>query len=104
MYSEMLEGLPTIRAFRKVESVFSHFQSKMSTLSSASIIRTIIDGKILLSILILTNVLGVLKVMSLLFIEEPFQQFSIFLIFNIFSLEDAAIKTNQNIIDFAPVL
>jgi hypothetical protein len=104
MYSEMVDGLPTIRAFKKVESVFSNFQSKMSTLSSASIIRTIIDAKILLNILILTNVLAVLKVMSLLFMEDPFHQYSIFLIFNIFSLEDAAIKSNQNIMDFTPVL
>jgi len=72
MYSELIDGLPTIRAYKKVESVFANFAKKISTFSSASLIRTILDAKILLNILIYTNVLIIIIVMSLLFIEEPF--------------------------------
>lgn len=76
----------------------------MKTLFSASLIRIIIDGKILLNLLVMTNVLEIIKIMSLLYVEEPFQQFAIFLIYNMFSLEDAILKVNQNIIVFAPIL
>jgi hypothetical protein len=45
----------------------------MSTLFSASLIRIIIDGKILLNILVLVNIVGIFKIMSLLYIDEPFR-------------------------------
>ena len=85
-YSELVDGLPTVRAFNRIEAVFSDFQSKMSTLFSASLIRIIIDGKIVLNILVMVNILGIMKIMSLLYIEEPFNELAIFLIFNIFLL------------------
>jgi len=104
MYSELIDGLPTIRAYKRVEPMFANFSNKIGTFSSASLIRTIVDAKLVLNILICTNVLAIIKVMSLLFIEEPFQQFSIFLIVNIFLLEDAVLRVNHNIVTFAPLL
>jgi hypothetical protein len=68
-YSETVDGLSTIRAYNKVEVMFSSFQSKMSTLSSAFLIRIAIDAKILLSILLISNILEILKISMLIYFE-----------------------------------
>ncbi len=72
-YSELVDGLPTIRAYNKVENLFTNFQNRMSILFYASFTRIVIDAKILLNILLMTNILEIFKILSLVYLEEPFK-------------------------------
>lgn len=57
-YSEMLDGLPTIRAYRKVNEVINNYWQKMNIYSMAALIRQIVDGKLKLIMLSTTNFLA----------------------------------------------
>jgi hypothetical protein len=72
-YSELVDGLPTIRAYNKVENLFTNFQNRMSILFYVSFTRIVIDAKILLNILLMTNILEIFKILSLVYLEEPFK-------------------------------
>ena len=103
-YSEMLDGLPTIRAYRKMVEVINNFWQKMNIFSMAALVRQIVDGKLKLMMLSFTNFLGCIIILSMLFIHTSFGNYTVFVIFNFFALEDCIIRFYVSLNAFAPRL
>lgn len=68
-YSELLDGLPVIRAYKKMEYILDGFWSKMKLFSAAGVLRYITDGKIRLLVYSTTNFLAIANIMSLLYLS-----------------------------------
>lgn len=103
-YSEMLDGLPTIRAYKKMKEIVHTFWQKLNIYSMAALIRQIVDGKLKLIMLGSTNILACFSLLSLLFIKSNFHPYIVFLIFNYFGLEDCIIRFYVSLNAFAPRL
>jgi len=103
-YSEMLDGLPTIRAYRKINEVVNNYWQKMNVYSMAALIRQIVDGKLKLIMLSATNFLACSELLSILFLNANFGNFTVFAVFNFFGLEDCVIRFYVSLNSFAPRL
>jgi ABC-type multidrug transport system fused ATPase/permease subunit len=103
-YSEMLDGLPTIRAYRKTAEIIQNYWQKMNIYSMAALVRQIVDGKLKLLMLSATNFLACLEILLLLFISSSYGNYTVFLIFNYFGLEDCIIRFYVSLNAFAPRL
>ena len=103
-YSELLDGLPTIRAYRKVVEVINNYWQKMNIFSLAAVVRQIVDGKLKLIMLGSTNFLACITIISLLVLNTSFGNYTVFLIFNFFGLEDCIIRFYVSLNAFAPRL
>ena len=103
-YSEMLDGLPTIRAYKKMTETVHTFWQKLNIYSMAAMIRNIADGKLKLIMLGSINILACLSLLFFLFVKPHYQPYVVFLIFNYFGLEDSVIRLNVSINAFSPRL
>lgn len=103
-YSEMLDGLPTIRAYRKTVEVINNYWQKMNIYSLAALVRQVVDGKLKLIMLGSTNFMACITIISLLVLNTKFGNYTVFLIFNFFGLEDCIIRFYVSLNAFAPRL
>lgn len=103
-YSELLDGLAVIRAFRKMHYILDNFWNKMNIFSMASVTRHIVDGRIKFIIYASANFLAIVDILSLLFFDTSFKNYSVFVIFNYFAFEDTIMRFYQSLSAFAPRL
>lgn len=76
----------------------------MNIFSMAALVRQIVDGKLKLFMLSFTNFLGCILILSLLFVKTSFGNYTVFVIFNFFALEDCVIRFYVSLNAFAPRL
>lgn len=103
-YSELLDGLTVIRAFKKMQYILNNFWNKMNIFSMSSVIRHIVDGRIKFIIYSSANFLAILDILSLLFFDSTFKNYTVFVIFNYFAFEDTIMRFYQSVSAFAPRL
>ncbi len=103
-YSELLDGLPTVRAYDKMQYIFDNFWNKMNIFSLTAVIRHIVEGRMKLLIYGVANSLAIISILNLLFLDQSFKNYTIFVIFNYFAIEDTVIKFYQSFAAFAPRL
>lgn len=70
----------------------------------SSVIRHIVDARIKFIIYISVNTLAILDILSLLFFDSTFKNYTVFVIFNYFAFEDTIIRFYQSLSAFAPRL
>jgi len=80
------------------------FKQKLYLFTITNSMKCLIDGKIKLILLISSNLLAVLKALTLIFMHEGFRNNSIFLLFNFFSMEDGIFRFYSSLAAFAPRL
>ena len=66
--------------------------------------RYINDGKIRLLVYSTTNLMAVISILSLLYFDESFKNYTVFVIFNYFAVEDNIQKFCNSLTAFAPRL
>ena len=103
-YSELVDGLPTIRAYRKMVEVINNYWQKMNIYSLAALVRQVVDAKLKLIILGSMNFLACSSILSILIFRTSFGFYTIFTIFNFFGLEDCIIRFYDSLNAFAPRL
>lgn len=103
-YSELLDGLPVIRAYKKIQFILDNFWNKMNIFSTTAVLRYITDGKIRLMVFISTNLIAVINILGLLYFDDSFKRYTVFVIFNYFALEDTVQRFYTSLSAYAPRL
>ena len=103
-YSELLDGLPVIRAYRKMQFILDNFWNKMNIFSTTAVLRYITDGKIRLVVFISTNLIAIINILGLLYFDDSFKRYTVFVIFNYFALEDTIQRFYTSLSAYAPRL
>lgn len=76
----------------------------MNLFSMAAILRHIIDARLRLLVYSVTNLLAIIDILSMLYLDQSFKNYTIFVIFNYFALEDTVMRFYQSLSAFAPRL
>jgi ABC-type multidrug transport system fused ATPase/permease subunit len=103
-YSEMIDGLTTIRAYDKVEFIVNEFWRNMNIFSLSTTIKSFIEAKLKLIIIGGPNLLIILQLFSVVFLDLSFSENTVFLIFSYFGFEDSLMRFYQGLAAYAPRL
>ena len=76
----------------------------MNLFSMAAILRYIIDARLRLLVYSVINLLAIIGILSMLYLDQSFKNYTIFVIFNYFALEDIVMRFYQSLSAFAPRL
>ena len=76
----------------------------MNIYSTTAVLRYIVDGKIRLLVFVSANAIAIINILGLLYLDDSFKKYTVFLIFNYFALEDTIQRFYTSLSAFAPRL